>query len=172
MSYLNKLFVSSIAIILLTMATKETFVMQTAKNEIEPERVRFINPSTLSKPPGYTHVVETRGGRTVYIAGQVAFDDAGNLVGAGDVEAQAEQVFRNLSFALEAVGASFEDVVKLGIYVTDFGELDALRRVRDRYIELEHPPASTAVAVKRLVREDLLIEIDAIAVVPDRREEP
>ena len=133
----------------------------------EPRSVRFVNPPTLAQPPGYTHVVEARGGRAVYIAGQVALDASGNLVGAGDVEAQAEQVFRNLQAALDSVGATFADVVKLGIYVTDFAELEGLRRVRNRYVNVERPPASTAVAVKRLFREEFLIEIDAIAVVPD-----
>lgn len=127
--------------------------------------LRFINPPTLAPPPGFTHVVEARRGRTIYIAGQVALDAEGNLVGEGDVEAQAEQVFRNLGYALEAVGADFGDVVKLGIYVTDFAEVGALRQVRDRYIDVTRPPASTAVAVKRLFREDFLIEIDAIAAV-------
>jgi enamine deaminase RidA (YjgF/YER057c/UK114 family) len=139
--------------------------MQAPKNPTEP--VRFINPKTLAAPPGYTHVVEARGGRTIYIAGQVALDAAGNLVGSGDIGAQAEQVFQNLKHALDAVGADFGNVVKFGIYVTDFAELGALRQVRDRYIDVAHPPASTAVAVKRLFREEFLIEIDAIAVVPD-----
>jgi enamine deaminase RidA (YjgF/YER057c/UK114 family) len=129
--------------------------------------VRFLNPPTLSAPPGYSHVVETRGGRTVYIAGQVALDGAGNLVGKGDFKAQAEQVFRNLQHALSAVGAEFRNVVKLGIYVTDFAELGSLREVRDRFIDVAHPPASTAVAVKRLFREEFLVEIEAIAVVPE-----
>jgi enamine deaminase RidA (YjgF/YER057c/UK114 family) len=142
--------------------------MQASQNE--SRSVRFVNPPTLATPPGYTHLVEAHGGRTVYIAGQVALDAAGNLVGAGDIQAQAEQVFRNLQHALEGVGADFGDVVKLGIYVTDFGELGALRQVRDRYIDVAHPPASTAVAVKRLFREEFLIEIDAIAVVPDGEE--
>ena len=140
--------------------------MQQSPNR--PGPARFINPPALAAPPGYTHAVVTDGGRTAYIAGQVALDASGNLVGPGDVEAQAEQVFRNLKHALEAAGTSFENVVKFGIYVTDFSELAALRRVRDRYIDVAHPPASTAVAVKRLFREEFLIEIDAVAVVPDQ----
>jgi enamine deaminase RidA (YjgF/YER057c/UK114 family) len=129
--------------------------------------VRFINPPTMATPPGFTHVVDTRGGRTIYIAGQVALDEAGNLVGAGDIGAQADQVFKNLEKALQAVGGSFDNVVKFNIFVADFSERDALRAVRDRYINTEQPPASTAVAVKSLFREEFLIEIDAIAVIPD-----
>jgi enamine deaminase RidA (YjgF/YER057c/UK114 family) len=130
--------------------------------------VRFVNPPGLAQPPGYTHVVEASGGRTLYIAGQVPLDASGNLVGADDIEAQAEQVFRNLQVALESAGAAFGDVVKLGIYVTDFSQIAGLRRVRDRFVNLEHPPASTAIAVSRLFREEFLIEIDAIAVVGGR----
>jgi 2-iminobutanoate/2-iminopropanoate deaminase len=164
-SRISWLIVPILAVLIPTTTTKEASLMTAAQNE--PRSVRFVNPPTLAPPPGYTHVVTTRGGRTVYIAGQVALDAEGNLVGAGDIGAQAEQVFQNLQHALEAVGANFGNVVKFGIYVTDFSEVGALRQIRDRYIDVEHPPASTAVGVKRLFREDFLIEIDAIAVVPD-----
>jgi enamine deaminase RidA (YjgF/YER057c/UK114 family) len=129
-------------------------------------KVRFINPTTLAKPPGYTHVVEVRGGRTIYISGQIALDSSGNIVGPGDFPAQAAQVFANLKIALESVGASFKDVVKLNIYVTDTSKLPALREVRDRYVNTATPPASTLVQVVRLAREGLMIEIEAVAVLP------
>jgi len=126
---------------------------------------RFIDPPTLSRPNGYSHVVVAPVGRTLYISGQVALDRDGKLVGAGDFGAQAEQVFANLKAALEAGGASFKDVVKITMYVTDMSELKALRTARDRYIDPKHPPASTLVEVRKLVRDDLLLEIDATAVV-------
>ncbi len=132
-----------------------------------PPSVRFINPPMMASPPGFTHVVEARGGRTIYIAGQVALDSSGNLVGDGDIAAQAEQVFANLKSALEAVGGTFADVVKLNFYVSDFSNIGGLREVRDKYVNLDRPPASTAVAVQRLFREQFLIEVDAIAVIPD-----
>ena len=69
--------------------------------------VRYLNPETLSAPTGYSHIAEVSGGRTIYIAGQVAFDKAGTLVGKGDFGAQATQVFENLKLALAAVGATF-----------------------------------------------------------------
>jgi enamine deaminase RidA (YjgF/YER057c/UK114 family) len=97
-----------------------------------------------------THVVEVTAGRPVYIAGQVALDPAGVLVGPGDIRAQARQVFDNLKAALEAVGASFVQVVKLTYYLVD---------------ATQQPPASTAVEVRRLVRDDLLIEVEAVAVI-------
>ncbi len=135
------------------------------KSRMKP-RVRFINPSTLAKPPGYTHVVEVTSGRTIYIAGQVALDASGNIVGKGDFRAQTEQVFTNLRTALESVGGTFKDVIKLNMYVTDMTQLPALREVRNRYVNTETPPASTLVGVRRLAREEFLIEIEAVAVLP------
>lgn len=127
---------------------------------------RYINPPTLPTPPGYTQVVEVSGGRTIYLSGQVALDVAGNLVGAGDFRAQVEQVFANLQAALEAVGAAFAQVVKLNYYLLDATQLPLLREVRDRYINTQAPPASTLLEVRRLAREEFLVEVEAIASVP------
>ena len=124
---------------------------------------RSLNPETLSRPVGYSHVVEARAGRLVFISGQVAFDQQGNLVGAGDMAAQAEQVFENLKAALAAAGAGFGDVVKLTFFIVDMARMPAVREVRNRYLDPAHIPASTAVEVKSLVRPELLIEIEAIA---------
>lgn len=129
-------------------------------------QTRFINPPTLPAPPGYTQVVEVSGGRTLYIAGQVALNATGNVVGAGDFRAQAEQVFANLQAALEAAGATFTQVVKLNYYLLDVTQLPLLREVRDRYVNTQAPPASTLVEVRRLAREEFLVEVEAIASVP------
>lgn len=126
--------------------------------------LRRLNPGTLSTPTGYTHVVEARGGRTLYISGQVALDSAGQLVGAGDFRAQVEQVFRNLQRALASAGASFDDVVKINIFVTDASQVTALREVRSRYMSANALPASTFVQVTALARPEWLVEIEAIAV--------
>jgi enamine deaminase RidA (YjgF/YER057c/UK114 family) len=128
---------------------------------------QFLNPPELSKPAGYTHVVVAPAGRTIYLSGQVALDKEGKLVGKGDFPAQAGQVFANIDAALKAAHASFADVVKLTFYVTDATQAPALRVVRDKYVDTAHPPASTLVEVRRLVREDLLLEVDATAVVAD-----
>jgi enamine deaminase RidA (YjgF/YER057c/UK114 family) len=101
----------------------------------------------------------------VAIAGQVAMDAYGNLVGEGDPGAQAEQVFRNLGLALAAAGGTFAHVIKFGIFVTDVAFLPAIREVRDRYIDTARPPASTAIQVASLFRPEFLMEIDALAVV-------
>jgi enamine deaminase RidA (YjgF/YER057c/UK114 family) len=102
-------------------------------------------------------------GRPVYIAGQVALDPTGALVGPGDIRAQTRQVFQNLQAALQAVGVGFEQVVKLNYYLVDATQLPVVREVRDEFINTHQPPASTAVEVRRLVRDDLLIEVDAVA---------
>jgi reactive intermediate/imine deaminase len=141
-------------------------VAETGKQESN-SKVRFINPATLPKTAGYSHVVEVTKGRTIYISGQIALDRSGNIVGRGDSRAQTQQVFENLKAALEAVGATFKDVVKLNIYVVDISQLQAFREVRDKFVNTENPPASVLVEVRRLVRDEFLIEIDATAVLPE-----
>ena len=121
----------------------------------------------MPKHFGYTHVVEAGKGRTIYISGQIALDSAGKLVGRGDFRAQTEQVFENIKAGLEAAGASLEDVVKINIYVTDISQLPIFREVRDKYVDTENPPASSMIEVRKLISEDFLIEIDAIAVLPE-----
>ena len=123
----------------------------------------FSNPPGIAPPRGYTHVVDVPAGRTLYIAGQVAFDAEGNVVGKGDVRAQTEQVFRNLKTALESAGATFADVVKMNWYVRDASQLAIYREVREQFLGAGPRPASTLVEVKALVRDDLLIEVEAIA---------
>ena len=132
-------------------------------------RPRFLNPPTLYKPPGYSHVVEVRGpGRIVYIAGQLGFDAQGNLVGApGDFRAQAMQAFENLKLALAAVGAGFGDVVKLNNYLTDMSHLPVFREVRDHYLNVSPPPASTTIEISKFARDGALIEIEAVAMLAD-----
>jgi reactive intermediate/imine deaminase len=118
----------------------------------------------LSAPTGYTHVVEVLRGKMVYIAGQVAFDKSGNVVGVGDFKAQTRQVLENLKAALSAAGATFENVVKVNTYVTDMSQLQTLREMRAEYFGA-HPPASTLVQVVGLARPELMIEIEAVAAV-------
>ncbi len=125
--------------------------------------VRHLNPKTMAPAKGYTPVVEVTGGRTIYVSGQVPVDKTGALVGAGDLRAQTRQVFENVKAGLEAAGASFADVVKLSFYVVDAAQVQTVRDVRDTYVDTARPPASTLVEVRRLVREEFLIEVDAIA---------
>ena len=115
---------------------------------------------------GYSHVVSASG-RFVVISGQVAFDESGEIVGRGDPTAQAAQVFENLGRCLAAAGATFADVVKLTYFVTDMRWLPQIREIRDRYIPSEAKPASTAVQIVALAVPDLLLEVEALAVVAD-----
>jgi enamine deaminase RidA (YjgF/YER057c/UK114 family) len=127
----------------------------------------FINPPGWNKPPGYTHVVKATGGTTVYLSGQVPTDAQGNLVGKGDFKAQVTQVFDNLRVALQAAGASFADVVKINTYVVGLtlDRRNVIREVRRAYLNLDAPPASTLLGVEALYDPEVMIEIEAIAVI-------
>jgi enamine deaminase RidA (YjgF/YER057c/UK114 family) len=130
-----------------------------------PVTANFLNPQALHPPSGYSHVVEVTAGRPVYIAGQVALDRSGAVVGPGELAAQAQQVFDNLGAALQAVGAGFDQLVKLSLYLVDLTQLPVVRQVRDQYVNPDQPPASTAVEVRRLVHPELLLEVEAVAVI-------
>jgi enamine deaminase RidA (YjgF/YER057c/UK114 family) len=129
----------------------------------------FLNPPGLAPTSGWTHVVTSTGGKTIHVSGQVSVDERGQVVGKGDLKAQAEQTFVNLAAALKAAGASFQDVVKMNLYVVGLKPdlVPLLREVRARYVNRESPPASTLVGVSALVGADWLIEIEVVAVVTD-----
>jgi enamine deaminase RidA (YjgF/YER057c/UK114 family) len=129
---------------------------------------QFFSPKALPPPVGYSHVAKVNKGTIVYIAGQVSSDASGKLIGEGDFEAQVEQVFRNLKIALEAAGGTMADIVKLNTYIVaevDQAGVPKLRAIRDRYLNVENPPASTLVVVTRLARPGWLIEIEAVAAI-------
>ena len=131
---------------------------------------KFIHPEELANfPKRFTQVVTVKSGdaKTVYISGQVAIDREGRIVGKGDLEAQAAQVFENLSFALKSAGAKPEDVVKLNIYVVNMKPEDGktVGLARKKWFNQENLPASTMVGVLSLVTSDFLLEVEAIAVV-------
>jgi enamine deaminase RidA (YjgF/YER057c/UK114 family) len=123
-------------------------------------------PDGVAPGTGYTHVV-MGSGRLVAVSGQVALDAGGEVVGEGNPAAQARQVFENLRRCLAAAGATFDDVVKLTYFVTDVGHLPAVRSARDAYIDTARPPASTAVQVAALFRPELVLEVEAFAIVRD-----
>ena len=133
-----------------------------------PANIRFSSPDTLSKPPGYSHVVEVSGpGRTVYFAGQLGIDKSGKM--GANAREQIEIAFENVKAALASVGAGFEHVVKLNNYVVNIGtNLAHYREVRDRYVNTASPPASTTVGVPELARQGALFEVEAIAVLPPK----
>jgi enamine deaminase RidA (YjgF/YER057c/UK114 family) len=131
-------------------------------------RVDFLNPEGLNTNPAFSNVAVVSGNvRTVYIGGQDAVDAEGNIVGAGDIAAQTEQVLRNLHTALEAAGARPEHVVKWNIFIVDGQAFAAGYAAFQRvWGDRPNPPVITAAVVKGLAHPDFLVEMDAIAVVP------
>jgi enamine deaminase RidA (YjgF/YER057c/UK114 family) len=125
-----------------------------------------INPPELGTPPGYSQVVEVTASRIIFIAGQTALDRDGSLIGKNDFAAQAEQVFRNLSFALQASGCTAANLVKLTVFLTDMDNLASYRDARNRFFASVTPPAAPAVTlveVSKLSGPEFMIEIEAIA---------
>ena len=137
-----------------------------ARNEMSSQtNFALLIPDTMPKSVGYSQVATVNGGIIVFIAGQVALDKSGNVVGKDDFRAQVQQVFENLKAAVEAAGGTFDDVIKLNSYVLDLSHLAEFREVRDKYVNVKNPPASTAVQVPKLFRPEFLVEIEAVAVV-------
>jgi len=129
---------------------------------------QLLIPNTMPKSVGYSQLALVTGGTVVFIAGQVALDKSGNVVGKDDFNAQVQQVFENLKAAVEAAGGSLTDVVKLNSYFVDLSRVSEFREVRDKYINVNDPPASTAIQVSRLFRPEFLVEVEAVAVVPSK----
>jgi enamine deaminase RidA (YjgF/YER057c/UK114 family) len=134
---------------------------------MQPEFIEhLIRPDGMPPVNGYSHAVLFSGPMMV-ISGQVPVDADGSLVGKDDPEAQVRQVFANLTAALAGVGATMAHVVKFTYFVTDMSMLPTVRQVRDEYIDVERPPASSLVQVAGLVNPDFMIEIEALAATGD-----
>ena len=128
--------------------------------------IDFGAPATLPAPNGYSHVASVpSGSRLVWTAGQVPITAEGIPAPAGDWEAQTRRVMQNVGAALEAGGATWDDVFKLTIFVVGTSALPIVRAVRDEFVNVERPPTSTLVQVAGLFRPDVLIEIEAVAAV-------
>jgi enamine deaminase RidA (YjgF/YER057c/UK114 family) len=130
--------------------------------------VQFKNSSSVWSPKGYSHaaIVDLGNARMVIISGQVPFDSVGNLVGKGSMEKQTQQVFLNIKKVLAAAGGDMNNLIKLAYFVTDATQVKAIRDVRDSFINLDQPPTSTLVEVRRLFREEILLEVEATAIIP------
>ena len=125
----------------------------------------ILQSPKLSRPSGImSSGVKVPAGNMVFVSGQVARNAQGELVGKGDIKAQTRQVLENVKSVLESAGATFDDVVKVGVFVTNLEEhLAQIHEVRAEYFKHDYP-ASTLVEIKALVDKDMLIEIEAIAV--------
>ena len=124
----------------------------------------IINPAGMAPPSGYSYAVK-KSGTPVFISGQVALDADGKLVGEGDAAAQTEQVFRNLKTVVEGAGGTMDDIVKITVYVTDPSYRPAVGAARLKHFREGQYPASTYLVVSGLAIPQLLVEIEAIAVV-------
>jgi enamine deaminase RidA (YjgF/YER057c/UK114 family) len=131
-----------------------------------PPSIRRINPPELGTPPGYSQIVDVSAGRLIFIAGQTALDQDGNVVGKADFAAQARQVFSNLTIALQASGCTAANLVELTVFLTDMANLGRYREARNRFFGSVTPPAAPAVTlveVSKLYGPDFLLDIEAIA---------
>jgi enamine deaminase RidA (YjgF/YER057c/UK114 family) len=130
--------------------------------------VRYINPDSLNNNPAFTNVVVVEGNvKTVHIGGQDAINASGEIVGKGDIVAQTEQILANLRAALEAGGAEPEHIIKWNLYVVEGQPLQAgFAAFQNAWPETPNPPAITMAFVSGLAHPDFLVEMDAVAVVP------
>lgn len=132
--------------------------------------VKMINPSTLNAPKGYSQMAKIDLGNCtmLIISGQVALDQQANLVGKDDMAKQTEQVFLNIKNCVSDAGGTMENIVKLSYYLLDVSQIQKVRDIRDKFIDTTKPPASTLVQVSKLFRNDILIEIEATAIIPHK----
>jgi reactive intermediate/imine deaminase len=146
------------------------FLSALAFSQTDTSIIKFINPASVSAPHGYSHAAKIDLGncKMLIISGQVAIDNKGNLIGKGDFSKQTEQVFQNIKSIVEDAGGKMDNVVKLGYFLLDINQLQTLRAIRDKFVNLKNPPASTLVQVNKLFRDDILIEIEATAIIPNK----
>lgn len=149
--------------------TSLLFALLLTMSRLVAQQIQHINPAGLAKSPNYSHIVTAQGGRTVYISGQVSVNAQGEIVGKGDFRAQTKQVHENLKTALAAVGATFDDLVKLTAFVvnSDSERLGIVREIRSQYYNGPQRPASSYLSIQALYDKDILIEIEAIAVIKE-----
>ncbi len=125
-------------------------------------QIQRLNPPGMQDPgKRYSHVVKA--GNTVYIAGQTCVNAEGNIVGVGDVTAQARQVYANLKTAVESVGGKVSDIVKTTTYLVDRELIPGIREAREGFFGAALP-TSTLLIVAGLARPELLIEVEAVAI--------
>lgn len=138
------------------------------QNKIEkqgPSNKQFINPEGLSKTDAYTHIVTVEGGKTIYISGQIPFNEKGELVGKDSLGVQINQVFKNIDIALKSVNATFNDVIKVTYYIKNYKTeyLPLIREMRSKYFSKENPPSASLVGVQSLFLKDVLVEVEVVA---------
>ncbi|MCC6212095.1 MAG: RidA family protein [Burkholderiales bacterium] len=134
-------------------------------------RKQYLNPKEIFQSPFFTHAVTVSGpAKIVHVSGQVSYDRDGFVIGKDDMRAQAEQVFKCLTHNLKAAGAAWGDVIKLNAYMVRMNAdaVNLYREVRSRYLDPKRMPASTLIGVKRLVHDDLLLEVEVVAALAEK----
>jgi 2-iminobutanoate/2-iminopropanoate deaminase len=130
---------------------------------IYPLESEIAKEGTFSGPLAFANGVQVEGGKLLFVSGQLAFDDRMQIIGKGDMGAQTRQVLENIKKALTAAGATFKDIIRVQVFVTDLTDFRAVHDVRLEYFDPDHLPASTLIQVAGLAHADALIEIDAVA---------
>jgi enamine deaminase RidA (YjgF/YER057c/UK114 family) len=135
----------------------------------DERKIEYLKPQGLINVPSFSQVTTASEGKLVFVSGQVSWDQNGKPLHAGDLEAQTRKTYENLKIALAAAGATFRDVVKFTVYVKDLDtpKWKLISKVRSQYLSPDHPPASTMIGVTGLVYDELLIEIEAYALVEE-----
>lgn len=130
----------------------------------------FLQSSAGATPRGYSAaaVIDLGNCNMLIISGQVALDSGGNLIGKNDLGKQTEQVFKNIQSLLRRAGGNMEHLVKLNYFVLDISQIQKIRDIRDQFVHTKQPPASSLVEVSKLFREDVLIEVEGVAVIPKK----
>jgi len=139
-------------------------------NTFAQSTLKFVNPSSVATPKGYSQTAQIDLGNAtmLLIAGQVPLDKQGNLIGKDDFEKQTTQVFSNIKNIIEEAGGNMNHLAKITIFIKDVSKIQVVREVRDKFINTQTPPASTLVEISNLYRSDVLIEIEATAVIPKK----
>jgi enamine deaminase RidA (YjgF/YER057c/UK114 family) len=124
----------------------------------------IVSVAGLPRPTGYSYAVK-KAGTPIHIAGQVALNAEGQIVGEGDAGAQCDQVMKNLKLVVEACGGTMDDIVKIVVYTTDLAHRPAIAAARQKYFKEGEYPASTFVVITSLAQPQFLVEIEAVAMI-------
>jgi len=166
----NSMVIQIASLLLITAACSNAQQKQNDMEKHAQGEVSYMNPEGLYKNPAYSQLVVTKGAlKTIYIGGQNPTTKDGKIVGKGDIKAQAVQTLNNLKIALEAGGASLSNVIKWNVYIVAGQDSQvAFQALQEDLKKMPHPPIITGIYVAGLAQPDFLLEMDAIAVVPEK----